>query len=167
MSGELGQRIVLHSRDRGCTKPGCTVSGYDSQVHHIRGWATHHGRTNVDEEVLACGADNRLAEERWTVRIHRGRVEWTPPPELDTGQARVNFYHHPTASSPPTTKTRISRLGLRRRSAAQRTCMGLRRGAGNGGPASSCPSDLELVTLSVSRHRGPSRTYNSQRRMPW
>jgi hypothetical protein len=90
-----GQRIVLHSRDRGCTKPGCTVSGYDSQVHHIRGWAKNDGQTNVDEEVLACGADNRLAEDGWTVRIRRGIVEWIPPPELDTGQARINFYHHP------------------------------------------------------------------------
>jgi hypothetical protein len=25
----------------------------------------------------------------------RGAVEWTPPPALDTGQARVNDYHHP------------------------------------------------------------------------
>jgi hypothetical protein len=90
-----GQRIVLHSRDRGCTKPGCTVSGYDSQVHHIRGWAKNDGQTNVDEEVLACGADNRLAEDGSTVRIRRGIVEWIPPPELDTGQAHINYYHHP------------------------------------------------------------------------
>ncbi len=94
-----GQRIVLHHRDRGCTKPGCTVSGYDSQAHHVNGWARHHGQTNIDEEVLACGPDNRLAEDGWTVRIRRGVAEWLPPPELDTGSphpaARVNFYHHP------------------------------------------------------------------------
>ena len=24
-----------------------------------------------------------------------GRTEWIPPPHLDTGQARVNNYHHP------------------------------------------------------------------------
>jgi len=45
-------------------------------------------------EVLACGADNRLADDGWTVRIHHGTVEWIPPPELDVGRARVNFYHH-------------------------------------------------------------------------
>ena len=28
------QRIALHSRDRGCSRPGCTAGGYDSQVHH-------------------------------------------------------------------------------------------------------------------------------------
>ena len=24
-----------------------------------------------------------------------GRTEWIPPPNLDTGHARVNNYHHP------------------------------------------------------------------------
>ena len=24
-----------------------------------------------------------------------GRTEWIPPPHLDTGQTRVNDYHHP------------------------------------------------------------------------
>ena len=31
-----------------------------------------------------------------------GRTEWIPPPNLDTGQARVNNYHHPSATSSPT-----------------------------------------------------------------
>ena len=90
----VGQRIVLHDRDRGCTKPGCTVPGYGTQVHHVNGWAKG-GHTNIDEEVLACGADNRLAEEGWTVTIRNGVVEWIPPPEIDVGQARINYHHHP------------------------------------------------------------------------
>jgi hypothetical protein len=74
-----GQRIVLHSRDRGCTFPGCPVRGYGCQVHH------------------ACPPHNRLVEKGgWTTRIRRdGRVEWIPPPQLDNGQARVNDYHFP------------------------------------------------------------------------
>jgi hypothetical protein len=24
-----------------------------------------------------------------------GRTEWIPPPHLDTGQTRINDYHHP------------------------------------------------------------------------
>jgi hypothetical protein len=63
-------------------------------VHHVRGWK-NNGQTNIDEEVLACGADNRLAEEGWTVVIRNGGAEWIPPPELDVGQTRTNFYHHP------------------------------------------------------------------------
>ena len=40
--------------------------------------------------------DNRLAEHGWTVRKRKdGRTEWIPPPHLDTGQTRVNNYHHP------------------------------------------------------------------------
>jgi len=90
----VGQRIVLHARDRGCTKPGCTVPGYGTQVHHMTGWA-RNGQTNVDEVTFACGGDNRLAEHGWTVQLRDGAVEWIPPPELDVGQARVNYLHHP------------------------------------------------------------------------
>jgi Domain of unknown function (DUF222) len=89
------ERIMLHHRDRGCTKPDCTASGYASQVHHTKGWAKNNAQTNIDELTLTCGPDNRLAEEGWTVTIVNGIAQWTPPPELDTGQARTNNYHHP------------------------------------------------------------------------
>ncbi len=91
------QRIMLISRDGGCTKPCCTVGPYGSQVHHaVKDWS-HGGNTNVDELGLACGPDNRMVGDGgWTTTINaRGEVEWTPPPQLDTGQARVNHYHHP------------------------------------------------------------------------
>lgn len=88
------QRIVLHARDRGCTKPGCTVPGYGAQVHHTTGWKDG-GHTDIDTEVLACGADNRLAETGWEVAVRDGIVEWIPPPALDVGQARINYHHHP------------------------------------------------------------------------
>ena len=92
------QRIMLIARDGGCTKPCCTVGAYGSQVHHaLRDWADD-GNTNVNELALACGPDNRLVDKDggWTTTINiRGEVEWIPPPPLDTGQARVNYYHHP------------------------------------------------------------------------
>ncbi|MDX1889297.1 HNH endonuclease signature motif containing protein, partial [Mycolicibacterium sp. 050158] len=90
----VGQRIVLHARDRGCTKPGCTVPGYGTQVHHVNGWATG-AHTNIDELTLACGPDNRLADNGWTVQLRDGVAEWIPPPQLDIGQARINYHHHP------------------------------------------------------------------------
>lgn len=92
-----GQRIVLHCRDRGCTAPGCTVPGYGSEVHHaVVDWVDG-GLTNVTDEVLACPPHNRLVTDGgWTTRKRSdGRIEWIPPPLLDTGQARVNHYHHP------------------------------------------------------------------------
>jgi hypothetical protein len=54
-----GQRLVLYARDRGCTFPGCTAQAYHSQVHHRRrDWAAG-GLTNIDDETLAWGKDNR------------------------------------------------------------------------------------------------------------
>ena len=92
-----GQRIVLHSLERGCTRPGCTAEGYRSQVHHVDGWVAANGETNIDRLTLACGPDNRLVEEGgWITRKGKdGRTEWIPPPHLDNGQSRVNDYHHP------------------------------------------------------------------------
>jgi hypothetical protein len=91
------QRIMLIARDGGCTKPGCTVPAYGTQVHHAaRDWA-NDGQTNVDELGLACGPDNRMVGPGgWQTRINQDHdVEWIPPPHLDTGQARVNDYHRP------------------------------------------------------------------------
>ncbi|WP_156738586.1 HNH endonuclease signature motif containing protein, partial [Mycobacterium sp. E2699] len=74
------QRIVLYAKYRGCTKPGCDAPAYHSQVHHVRGWTTTH-RTDIDDLTLACGPDNRLAEQGWTTRTNaRGETEWIPPP---------------------------------------------------------------------------------------
>ena len=91
------QRIVLHARDRGCTRPGCTAPGYWCDAHHVDGWAAANSPTDVDTLTLACPPDNRLIEETgWTTRTRAdGRIEWIPPPDLDTGQAQVNNYHHP------------------------------------------------------------------------
>lgn len=63
-------------------------------MHHTTGWK-NGGQTDINTMTLACGGDNRMAELGWTVEIRDGQVEWIPPPELDTGQARVNFFHHP------------------------------------------------------------------------
>jgi Domain of unknown function (DUF222) len=91
------QRLVLYNRDRGCTFPGCTAPAYHSEVHHRdRDWAAG-GLTNINDETLACGKDNRRVKPGgWTTRTRKdGRTEWIPPPALDTGQTRINNYHHP------------------------------------------------------------------------
>ncbi|GAS96950.1 protein of unknown function [Mycolicibacterium canariasense] len=92
------QRIMLIARDGGCTKPGCTVGAYGSEVHHaVADWA-RGGNTNVDEMALACGPDNRMVHRDggYTTTINgRGEVEWQPPPWLDHGQQRVNYLHRP------------------------------------------------------------------------
>jgi hypothetical protein len=92
-----GQRIVLHALERGCTHPGCTVPGYNCQVHHATLDWSDGGQTNVTDETLACKPHNLLVENSgWTTRKRKdGRTEWIPPPHLDTGQTRINNYHHP------------------------------------------------------------------------
>jgi hypothetical protein len=91
------QRIVLLARDRGCTRPGCTVAGANCQVHHANGDWADGGQTDVDDLTLACPIDNREVKPGgWRTRKRKdGRTEWIPPPHLDNGQSRVNDYHHP------------------------------------------------------------------------
>ncbi|GAT07587.1 protein of unknown function [Mycolicibacterium novocastrense] len=92
------QRIMLIARDGGCTKPCCTVGAYGCQVHHVEADWSKGGNTNVDELGLACGTDNRSVDDDggWTTQMNeRCEVEWLPPPGLDTGQARLNYYHRP------------------------------------------------------------------------
>ncbi len=92
------QRIMLIARDGGCTKPCCTIGAYGSQVHHVAADWSQGGNTNIDELGLACGPHNRSVDTNggWTTRINdHGEVEWLPPPDLDTGQARINYHHRP------------------------------------------------------------------------
>lgn len=99
------QRIMLIARDGGCTKPCCTVGPYGCQVHHAEADYADGGNTNVDELALACGCDNRLVDkyDGYTTTINgRGEVEWHPPPALDHGQQRINYYHRPELLLRPT-----------------------------------------------------------------
>ncbi|MGB8407590.1 MAG: HNH endonuclease, partial [Mycobacterium sp.] len=53
--------------------------------------------TDITDQALACGPDNRLADTGgWHTTMENGRAHWTPPPLLDVGQPRTNQYHHPT-----------------------------------------------------------------------
>lgn len=89
------QRIVLHAKDRGCTRPGCDAPGYRTEVHHIDEWA-NGGHTNIDRLTQACPADHKLLDEGWTTRIRAdGAIEWLPPPQLPFPGGGVNTYHHP------------------------------------------------------------------------
>ena len=90
------QRIMLLAKDRGCTAPGCTVRGYDCQVHHAtRDWKDG-GNTDIDDLTLACKRDNLHAEnDGWDTRkLPNGHTEWIPPPNVPL-IGGTNTYHHP------------------------------------------------------------------------
>lgn len=91
------QRLVMISRDRGCTMPNCPVAGIDCQGMHAEQDWTCGGQTNITGLGLGCGSDNQLAfETGWDTTIGEdGRVHWHPPPLLDVGQDTLNHFHHP------------------------------------------------------------------------
>ena len=60
MRSPNGPQLNSHSKDRGCTRPGCTVPGYWCEVHHAETDWVDDDQTNIDELTLACGPDNRL-----------------------------------------------------------------------------------------------------------
>lgn len=92
-----GQRLLLFARDRGCTRPGCTAAADHCQAHHATQDFADGGLTNIDDLTLGCGPDQRLVRKGgWRTHINQnGRCEWIPPQLLDTGQPRINNYHHP------------------------------------------------------------------------
>ncbi len=91
------QRIILHAKYRGCTRPGCDAPGYHSDVHHAAKDWKHGGATDIDDLTLACGPDNQLVETGgWTTRqLPDGTTEWIPPPQLPMIRGGTNTYHHP------------------------------------------------------------------------
>ncbi|WP_155766883.1 HNH endonuclease signature motif containing protein, partial [Mycobacterium intracellulare] len=91
-----GQRIVLYAKDRGCSAPGCTVSGYYCEVHHVTDYSKCH-TTDVNDLTFACGPHHRLLQPRgWTTRKNaKGETEWKPPPHLERNRPRTNMFHHP------------------------------------------------------------------------
>jgi hypothetical protein len=89
------QRIMLHAKDRGCTRPGCDAPGYRTEVHHVDEWAKG-GLTNIDKLTQACPPDHKLLDEGWSIHIRAdGTTEWIPPPQLPITGGGINTYHHP------------------------------------------------------------------------
>ena len=91
-----GQRIVLYAKERGCSHPNCSVSGYYCEVHHDDDYAKTR-RTDITDLTLRCGPHHQLITSHgWKTRKrHDGTTQTLPPPHLDHGQSRTNCYHHP------------------------------------------------------------------------
>lgn len=91
-----GQRIVMYARDRGCTFPGCTMPGYQSQAHHATCDWKDGGLTNIDDLSFACFIHHPLVTNHgWTTHKNPyGQCEWRPPPGIPH-PGGTNDYHHP------------------------------------------------------------------------
>jgi hypothetical protein len=91
-------RRALTLRDQGCAFPGCTIPAGWTDAHHLRHWA-NDGPTALHNLVLLCGPHHRLLHHSdWTVAIHHGQPQFTPPAFIDpTRQPR----HNPVHDQPP------------------------------------------------------------------
>jgi hypothetical protein len=85
------QRIVCHARDKGCTRPDCTVSGYDCEVHHTPDWYPD-GATDADKLNFACPRDHKLVTDGHasTTVTEDGRLAWS----VGGDPPRINRIHH-------------------------------------------------------------------------
>ncbi len=111
------QRIMLLAKYRGCTAPGCTVNGYNSQVHHAAKDWKHGGTTDIDDLTLACKCDNLLVEKR---RMDHPPTRQRPNPLDPPTTRRPAHRRHQHLPPPPRTLPASQRReGLVARDAGQ------------------------------------------------
>lgn len=80
------QKLAIGLRDGGCACCGAPASW--TEVHHIRWWKRHGGRTDLSNGVLLCTAcHHRLHDDGWEIRIDGvgidAKVWFIPPPWID------------------------------------------------------------------------------------
>ncbi|MFF0817875.1 HNH endonuclease [Rhodococcus sp. NPDC003318] len=96
------RRLALTAASGGCTRPGCDAPASMTAVHHVRAWKAG-GRTDIDNEDLACDACHALVHDGpggWQTRVapdgsdHPGRTQWIAPRHIEPEQTpRVNHRH--------------------------------------------------------------------------
>lgn len=97
------QKLALALRDGGCACCGAPVAW--TEVHHIRWWSRHGGRTDLDNGVLLCTAcHHRLHDDGWEIEIDgvgtHAKVWFIPPPWIDRGRTpRTGGRHRYTLTS--------------------------------------------------------------------
>jgi hypothetical protein len=94
-----GQTMALHTRDGGCSFPGCTHPPSYCDRHHIIDWI-HGGPTDLDNLTLLCRYHHtHFLQKGWTCRINADQLpEWIPPWWIDQHQrpqinARIRRLH--------------------------------------------------------------------------
>ena len=59
----IHQRRAVILRDRHCVFPGCDIPPGRCQVHHLRYWKRHKGRTDINNLALICHFHHRLIHD--------------------------------------------------------------------------------------------------------
>jgi hypothetical protein len=77
------QTLALHSRDKGCSFPGCTKPTEWCQRHHVLAWV-EGGRTDLENLTLVCSQHHREFRQRgWECVMREGLPWWIPPAHID------------------------------------------------------------------------------------
>ncbi|MBG0739150.1 DUF222 domain-containing protein [Paeniglutamicibacter antarcticus] len=103
------QRLALIARDKGCTRPGCTMPAAWTECHHVKFWE-NNGPTSVQEGALVCTYDHHLVHEGlWKILMKQGIPYWLAPPEIDPSRTpRRNTYFNPPRPGAPETLPSIT-----------------------------------------------------------
>ncbi len=98
------QRLALIARDKGCSRPGCTMPAAWTECHHVTFWE-NNGLTNVRDGALVCTYDHHLLHEGlWKILMKQGIPYWLAPPEIDPSRTpRRNTYFNPPRPGAPET----------------------------------------------------------------
>ncbi|HSU37363.1 MAG TPA: HNH endonuclease signature motif containing protein, partial [Propionibacteriaceae bacterium] len=78
---------ALHTRDGGCSFPGCPTAPEWTERHHVIPWIDG-GETNLDNLTSLCRHHHHnFATRGWTCRINAdGLPDWRPPKSVDSNQ---------------------------------------------------------------------------------
>jgi hypothetical protein len=72
------QRRALRSMYRSCGIGDCDVPFERCEIHHLDGWNEHHGHTDLDRIIPACGRHHHLAHEGgWQLELDPTNRELT------------------------------------------------------------------------------------------
>ncbi len=65
------QKKAIEARDGGCAWPGCTARAAWTDVHHVAGWVSDHGASDVDNGVLLCPFHHHFlhASNAWEIEM--------------------------------------------------------------------------------------------------
>ena len=89
----LGRSSSISFRVWRYSRQSVAKSRFDS--HALIAWASRSRASTSRFSLRDAGLRHRQPPRQTRRLAQDGRTEWIPPPQLDTGQARVNNYHHP------------------------------------------------------------------------
>jgi hypothetical protein len=97
------QKLALIDRDGGCAWCNCNKPPGYTEVHHLRWWKRHTGKTDLLNGVLLCSAHHHLLHrEGWDIQVINNTPWFIPPTTIDTTQTprRGGRIQQPTTTSP-------------------------------------------------------------------